>query len=234
MRSFLLEDDPEHAAHFMESLASTEFQVRHFSTAGSFFEALAQATPQLIVLDWMLPDLSGYQVLRRVRERFGLTMPIVMLTSVDSEARVIAALEAGADDFLTKPVARSVLRARLQAMARRISQAPATFSGSLSFGPYRLDYARQSVQLSDEPETRFTLTPREFDLIWLLMNNPDRFVPRAELIAGVWGRSSEVAPHTLAQHVHALRKKLGLAQRNIRLAAVYGTGYRLESPGSSV
>ncbi|GAA0741374.1 response regulator transcription factor [Ideonella azotifigens] len=233
MRSFLLEDDPEHAAHFKASLAATEFQVRHFWTAGSFFEALAESTPQLIVLDWMLPDLSGYQVLRRVRERFGLAVPIVMLTSVDNEERVVAAFEAGADDFLTKPVARPVLRARLQALARRVNQAPAAFSGSVSFGPYRLDYARQSVRDVDEPDARFALTPREFDLIWLLMNNPDRFIPRAELIAGVWGKSSEVAPHTLAQNVHALRKKLGLARRDIRLAAVYGSGYRLESPGSS-
>jgi DNA-binding response OmpR family regulator len=232
MRSFLLEDDPEHAAHFMESLVASEFQVRHFSMAKKFFEALAESTPQLIVLDWMLPDLSGYQVLRRVRERFGLTVPIVMLTSLDSEDRVIAAFEAGADDYLIKPVAGPVLRARLQALARRISQVPTAFSGSMRFGPYRLDHARQSVRVDDEPDARIALTPREFDLIWLMMSNPDRFIPRAELIAGVWGKRGEVAPHTLAQNVHALRKKLGLARRNIRLTAVYGSGYRLESPGS--
>jgi DNA-binding response OmpR family regulator len=79
-------------------------------------------------------------------------------------------------------------------------------------------------------EERFALTPREFDLIWLLMNSPDRFIPRAELLAAVWGKASEVATHTLAQHVHAVRKKLGLARRGIRLAAVYGSGYRIESP----
>ena len=113
MRGFLLEDDPEHAAYFAATLAATGCQVRHFATAGKFFEALADSKPPLIVLDWMPPDLSGYQVLRRVRERYGLTVPIVMLTSIDNGERVVDAFEAGADDFLTKPLARPVLRARL-------------------------------------------------------------------------------------------------------------------------
>jgi DNA-binding response OmpR family regulator len=232
MRSYLLEDDPAHAAHVIDSLASTDMEVLHFSRAGAFFDALAEATPHLIVLDWMLPDLDGYQVLRRVRERLGLRVPVVMLTSVDSEELVVGALEAGADDFLTKPVSRSVLRARLQAIVRRVAQLPTAYQGSLSFGSFRLDYAGQSVTVVDAPEERFALTPREFDLAWVLMNNPDRFMARSELLAAVWGKASDVAAHTLAQHVHAIRKKLGLARRNIRLVAVYGSGYRLESPAS--
>ena len=113
MRSLPLEDDTEHAAYFAATLAATDCQVRHFATAGKFFEAMADSKPPLIVLDWMLPDPSGSQVLRRVRERYGLTVPIVILTSIDNGERVVAALKAGADDFLTKPVARPVLRARL-------------------------------------------------------------------------------------------------------------------------
>ena len=230
MRSYLLEDDPAHAAHVIDSLSSADMEVRHFSRAAAFFDALAESTPNLIVLDWMLPDLDGYQVLRQVRGRFGLRVPVVMLTSVDSEELVVGALEAGADDFLTKPVPRSILRARLQAIVRCAAQALAPYQGSLRFGSFRLDYAGQTVTDVDAPEERFTLTPREFDLVWLLMNNPDRFMARAELLAAVWGKASDVAAHTLAQHVHSIRKKLGLARRNIRLVAVYGSGYRLESP----
>jgi DNA-binding response OmpR family regulator len=232
MRSYLLEDDPAHAAHVIDSLSSTDMEVRHFARAGAFFDALAEAAPNLIVLDWMLPDLDGYQVLRRVRERFGLRVPVVMLTSIDSEELVVGALEAGADDFLTKPVPRSILRARLQAIMRCAAQSPSAYQGSLRFGSFRLDYAGQSVIDVDAPAERFTLTPREFDLVWLLMNNPDRFMARAELLAAVWGKASDVAAHTLAQHVHSIRKKLRLARRNIRLVAVYGSGYRLESPAS--
>jgi DNA-binding response OmpR family regulator len=230
VRGFLLEDDPQHAAHLIDCLAATDIEISHFSTASAFFKGLAEATPQMIVLDWWLPDLNGFEVLRKVREHFGLRVPIVMLTSVDSEDLIVSALEAGADDFLTKPVARTILRARLQALARRISQVPVIYRGRLTFGSFRLDYAGQSVVDVDAPEERFVLTPREFDLIWLLMNNPDRFIPRAELLAAVWGKASEVATHTLAQHVHAVRKKLGLARRGIRLVAVYGCGYRLELP----
>lgn len=230
MRGYLLEDDPIHAAHLIDCLSGTEIEAEHFSKVGDFFEALNRSTPQLIVLDWMLPGLTGLQVLKRVRERFGLRIPIVMLTSVDSEELIVEALEAGADDFLTKPVARPVLRARLIALARRIAQVPALHQESLSFGGFRLHYAGQSVIDVDAPDERFALTPREFDLVWLLMKNPDRFIPRAELLAAVWGKNHDVAAHTLAQHVHAVRKKLGLASRRIRLAAVYGSGYRIESP----
>jgi len=230
MHGFLLEDDPQHAAHVIDCLAATDIEMSHFTTAGAFFKGLAAATPQMIVLDWGIPDLSGFEVLLRVREHHGLRIPIVMLTSVDDEDLIVSALDAGADDFLTKPVARAILRARLQGIARRVAQVPVIYRGRLTFGPFCLDYAGQSVVDVDAPEERFALTPREFDLVWLLMNSPDRYVPRAELLAAVWGKTSEVAAHTLAQHVHAVRKKLGLARRGIRLAAVYGSGYRLESP----
>ena len=227
MRSFLLEDDPVHAAHFADSLDGSGIRVDHFSSPAAFFEALALATPDIIVLDWMLPGESGYQVLRQLRGRLGQAIPVLMLTCVDSEAMVIDALEAGADDFLTKPVARGLLRARLQALARRAGAGRATVMRSVELGPYRADHARQTLHVGAE---RLALTPLEFDIAWLLLNNADRFVRKDELIAGVWGKAASVAPHTLAQHIHALRKKLRLAEHGLRLVAIYGSGYRLESP----
>ena len=227
MRCFLLEDDPVQAAHLVASLAPTSIDVHHFGRAGAFLEALATARPELIVLDWMLPDLSGYQVLLRVRERFGYAAQVVMLTSVDDEAMIVSALEAGADDFLTKPVAAAELRARLLALARRVAPPAATVAKTVVLGACRLDYATQRATVDGDA---VTLSPREFDVAWLLLNNPDRFVSKTELIAGVWGRTNDIAAHTIAQHMHAIRKKLRFAAHGIRLVAVYGSGYRLEAP----
>ena len=115
MRRFLLEDDPVHAAHFAASREGSDIGVDHVSSPAALFEALA--LPDIIVHDWMLPGESGYQVLRQLRDRLGQAIPVLMLTCVDSEAMVIDALEAGADDFLTQPVAHALLRARQEADA---------------------------------------------------------------------------------------------------------------------
>jgi len=224
VQTFLLEDDPEHAAHVVASLAGSRLQVRHFERSLAFCDALAAAPPRLVLLDWMLPDVAGIEVLRHVRERCGRSLPVIMLTSVDDERMVVRALDAGADDFLVKPVPRAVLRARLEAFMRRIEPPPAV-PASVECGPYRLDFQAQAATLAGQA---VTLTPREFDLAWVLMLEPGRFVSRAELAARVWGGSSEVSNHTLAQHVHALRKKLDFAAHGVRLAAVYGAGYRLD------
>lgn len=225
MQTFLLEDDPEHAAHVMASLASSHIRVRHFARSGLFCDALAIAPPRLVLLDWMLPDMSGIDVLRHVRERCGRALPVIMMTCVDDERMVVRALDAGADDFLVKPVPRAVLRARLEAFARRIEPLPAAAPQVVACGPYCLDFKAQAATLAGRA---VALTPREFDLAWVLMCNPGRFISRAELAARVWAGAGEVANHTLAQHVHTLRKKLDFAAHGLRLAAVYGAGYRLD------
>jgi DNA-binding response OmpR family regulator len=225
VQTFLVEDDPDHAAHVITSLRASSLRVRHFSRAAPFFESLAAAPPRLVVLDWMLPDVSGIDVLRRVRERCGRGLPVIMMTCVDDARMVVRALDAGADDFLVKPLPREVLRARLEAFARRIEPPQAQVVQVVDCGPYRLDFKAQTATLAGRA---VALTPREFDLAWVLMNDPGRFISKTELAASVWGGPGEVASHTIAQHVHALRKKLDLTAHGMRLATVYGSGYRLD------
>jgi DNA-binding response OmpR family regulator len=216
MLIFLLEDDPVHAAHFLRSLSGSDFEVRHFLRPAELLQALETARPALIVLDWMVPQLSGMQVLRRVRELLGRSTAVLVLTCVDGEDAIVQALDGGADDYLVKPVAGPVLRARLAAFMRRTRAAPTPLQ-ALQCGAYQLDYARQAIAVAGTP---VRLTAKEFDLAWMLMNNRDRFISKVELVA---------APHTIAQHMYTLRKKLRLAEHGMRLLSVYGTGYRLEA-----
>ncbi|XVJ70344.1 MAG: response regulator transcription factor [Rhizobacter sp.] len=226
MHIFLLEDDPLHMAHFVSSLQSTPTEITHFAQPHEFFRAISEARAQVIVLDWMLPGVNGLQVLRRVRELLGSSVPVVMHSCVDDESQIVDALAAGADDYWIKPVPATILRARMESFMRRFAprlEAPKV----LNMGPYKLDYLRQLAQIEDQV---VNLTPKEFDIAWILMNNPDRFISKAELIASVWGRTAEIAAHTIAQHMHAVRKKLQLTQNGVRLVAVYGSGYRFEVP----
>jgi DNA-binding response OmpR family regulator len=224
MRSFLLEDDAADVSNFMSSMSGSHVQFRHFSLAADMFHALTVDRPQMMVLDWTLPDVCGLQVLKRAREIVGNEIPVVMLTNVSNDHNVVEALDAGADDYLVKPLTGPVLRARIEAMVRRTLPA-ASAPKTVTLGDLTLDYGRQ---LATAKGQAVVLTPKEFDVAWVVLNNPNRFISKAELIASVWGRSVEVAAHTVAQHIHAVRKKLRLSDFDLRLVAVYGTGYRLE------
>jgi DNA-binding response OmpR family regulator len=224
MRSFLLEDNPIDVSNFMASMTGSHVQFRHFSKASELFHAMTVDRPQMMVLDWTLPDVCGLQVLKRTRELLGSEVPVIMLTSMCHDHSVVEALEAGADDYLVKPLTGPVLRARIEAMVRRTLPA-ASPPKVVTLGNLTLDYGRQ---LATAKGQAVVLTPKEFDVAWVVLNNPNRFISKAELIASVWGRSVEVAAHTVAQHIHAVRKKLRLSDFDFRLVAVYGTGYRLE------
>ncbi|XVJ70532.1 MAG: response regulator transcription factor [Rhizobacter sp.] len=224
MRSFLLEDNPNDVSNFMSSMTGSHVQFRHFSKASELFHAMTVDRPQMMVLDWSLPDVCGLQVLKRTRELLGNEVPVVMLSNMSNDHSVVEALDAGADDYLFKPLTGPVLRARIEAMVRRTLPA-ASAPKIVTLGGLTLDYGRQTATADGEP---VVLTPKEFDVAWVVSNNPNRFISKAELIASVWGRSVDVAAHTVAQHIHAVRKKLRLSELDLRLVAVYGTGYRLE------
>jgi DNA-binding response OmpR family regulator len=131
-----------------------------------------------------------------------------------------------ADDFVYKPVSRPILRARVEAVLRRFRKAPLE-GGVLALPPYALDQRGHHLCILGEP---VVLKAREFDLAWMLFSNPNRFMAKAELLAGVWGTVTEAHSHSLAQHVSVLRRKLDLATHGFRLSSVYGAGYRFDPP----
>ncbi len=233
MNFYLLEDNPYEAAFFRSCFEERGHRVTHFERPVELFDALHTERPNAVVLDWLMPGVDGFVTLRRVREMCGSGLPVVMLSGLDRADSIVQAYQAGADDYLLKPMTRAVLIARVEALMRRlvpgaVSERPQRLV--LSDGPYEIDFNAQTLQLHGRP---VSLTPKEFDVAWMLFNNAERLISKAELIACVWGKRAEIASHTVTQHIHTLRTKLQLRENGYRLSAVYGSGYKLSVPVTS-
>jgi len=169
-----------------------------------------------VVLDVMLPGMSGYEVVRRLRAEDNW-VPVLMLSAKDGEHDQADGLDNGADDYLTKPFSYVVLLARIRALLRRGVQArPAV----LTSGDLSLDPATREVQLAGEP---VSLTPREFRLLEYLIHTAGRVVSKVELLDHVWDSASDTAPNAVEVYVGYLRRKIGAD----RLVTIRGAGYKL-------
>jgi two-component system phosphate regulon response regulator PhoB len=185
---------------------------------------LKEATPDLIILDWMLPGVSGIESCRRLRSRPETrTLPIIMVTARGEESERVRGLGTGADDYLVKPFSVPELIARVAALLRRAS--PARVAEQLHYGDIALDRERQRVTRGGAP---VELGPTEFRLLEFLLQRPGRVFSRAQLLDGVWGHDAEIDDRTVDVHVGRLRKALnrGVAADPIR--TVRGSGYALD------
>ncbi len=212
----LVDDEERMGAALRRGLAAEGFVVE---TAGSGPEGLQLARHgdfDAVVLDLMLPGLSGYQVIRRLRAE-GNWVPVLMLSAKDGEHDLADALDDGADDYLTKPFSFVVLLARLRALLRRgVTARPAV----LAAGDLTLDPASHDVRVAGEP---VELTPREFVLLEYLIRNVGRVVGKSELLDHVWDNSADVQANAVEVYVSYLRRKIG----GNRLLTVRGAGYKL-------
>lgn len=185
----------------------------------------------LVILDWMLPKLDGLVVARRIRERH--VVPILMLTARGEETDIVLGLEVGADDYLTKPFRIRELLARVRAILRRVelhktAPTPAPISGPalLEVGQISLSLEMRTAKVGDE---ELDLTPKEFDLLTMFVQNPGRAFSRDYLLERIWGDDVFVTDRTVDTHVQRLRKKLGDQADLIR--TVWGIGYKLQREG---
>ncbi len=228
MRIALLEDESEQADRAASLLKSAGHQVHVFGLGRALLRQLRSESFELIMLDWEIPDVSGFVVLRTIRGQMSLRTPILFLTHRDAEADVVAALEAGADDFLIKPPRERELLARVEAAGRR------AHGGSrpevLEIACFRVDLGRHRIENNG---VAVELTRREFEVAALLFRNVGKVLSRGHLMEAVWGRDSSTTTRTVDMHVSRVRKVLGLsASIGLRLTAIYGYGYRLESTGN--
>lgn len=216
MRLLVVEDEARLAAALHRGLQAEGFAVDVASTGPAGLEAARHGEYDAMVLDVMLPGLSGYEVVRRLRaERRWL--PVLMLSAKDGEYDQADGLDCGADDYLTKPFSYVVLLARLRALLRRgAPERPAV----LAVGDLRLDPARRRVTRAG---VEVSLTGREYALLDYLMRRPGTVVSKIELLDHVWDASVETAPNAVEVYVGYLRRKLG----RDRLETVRGAGYRL-------
>jgi DNA-binding response OmpR family regulator len=224
-RIHILEDDEAFAAALADALSGHGHEVMCFSAPHKFFYQLNKRPPRCAIIDWMLPEMTGLEVIKRVRQVVGSQIGLLLLTALDDEDKAIAALSAGADDYLVKPVADALLAARIEALLRRLGQATTGMSKRIELGPYVLELATRVASVAGQDAG---LAPREFDLAWILFSQPSRLFTRDELMALIWGKHGDMGAHTIAQYVYALRKKLALVENGFKLQSVYATGYRLE------
>jgi len=193
---------------------------------GSGEEALAAATrerPDLVLLDLMLPGMSGLEVCRRLkREKETSSIPIVILTARDTEADIVTGLEIGADDYLTKPFSPRVLSARLRAVLRRWEVGePQAERTSIAVGGITLDKERREVTVAGK---RVDLTYTEFEISWLLAGSPGKVFTRARIVDAIRGTDAAITERAVDVRLVGLRRKLGAAAA--RIETVRGVGYR--------
>jgi len=223
----VVEDEPAILESVAYALKRDGFSVSEAVTAAEARERGAEV--ELVILDLMLPDGSGFDLIGRLR-RGGRAVPIIVLSSRDGEADRVAALESGADDYVTKPFSPREIVARVRAVLRRSAARPAPAASAAP--PFSIDKATRRAQVSGRA---LELTRVEFDLLASLLENPGRVYTRAQLIDEVWGDGFAITDRTIDSHVKALRKKVVEAGAGAGLIeTVRGVGYRItDAPGAS-
>lgn len=221
----IVDDDVELCELVTEYLVQEGYAVECVYDGSRALERLAETTPDLVVLDVMLPGVNGFEVLRRIRDR--CDVPVIMLTARGEEVDRVVGLELGADDYMPKPFSPRELTARMKAVLRRVEVAGTEHESgrakALVVGDIRLDLGARTVTVSGE-EVR--LTGIEFSLLEQLVRNAGTIVDRGELSREVLGRRASTFDRSLDVHLSNLRKKLGpLADGGERIKTVRGVGY---------
>jgi two-component system, OmpR family, response regulator RegX3 len=222
----LVEDEESITTPLAEALEREGFATRVARTAAEAIEAGKRERPDLVLLDLMLPDGSGFDVCRELRAVS--SVPIIVLSARGDETDRVVGLELGADDYVVKPFSARELVARIRAVLRRASAPQAAAEAPLELGDVRLDPARRSVALAGEP---LELSRKEFDLLALLMREAGSVVPRERLLDEVWDVNWFGSTKTLDVHVSGLRKKLRDDPAEPRYVhTVRGVGFRFAGP----
>ncbi|THF64712.1 response regulator transcription factor [Pseudothauera nasutitermitis] len=224
MRVAILEDDPTHRETLAGWLGEAGHDVHAFANGRDFIRNAGRESFDLYLLDWCLPDTSGYEVLRWAREDRGDDVPVIFTTARDAEEDVVAGLSAGADDYIIKPMRRFETLTRIEAVMRRAR--PAAVETVLDVPPFRFDVRHKIATVDGEA---VELTEKEFDLALFLFRNLGRLISRGHMLEAVWGRNPNLATRTVDTHVSRVRTKLGVRpERGFRLSPTYNYGYRLE------
>lgn len=222
-----LEDDVAQGRLIENTLKSHGYQCTLFTKGRDLLAALPKSNPfDLILLDWEVPDISGLDVLHWIRANKGYSTPVMFITSRTDEEDLVTGLQAGADDYMVKPIRTTELLARTQALLRRSNIAQVNEQLPFSCAVYNIDPTTGTIRLNDEV---IELAPKEYELALLFFRNPGRLFSRDVLSSSVWNRDIPATSRTLDTHLSNIRRKLQLHPENgVRLNASYALGYRLE------
>lgn len=224
----IVEDDPAIAEMLQFHLQDLGYEINHFSDGLKAKEFLSSSSCDLVLLDIMLPGLNGLDLCRELRQQ-NPSLPIMLLTSLDSEADRVVGLELGADDYLSKPFSMRECQARIKALLRR-SQLPAAEADS-EIKPSNISF--EELQITEDSRNVFVdgkkveLTAREFDLLLYLAKNTEKVFSRNQLLDSVWGYSHDGYEHTVNTHINRIRKKLKRTDNKPDfIQTVWAVGYK--------
>jgi two-component system KDP operon response regulator KdpE len=230
-RVLVVEDDRATARGIVRSLRQHGYDVDEAATAADAMRRWEARRPEVILLDLGLPDGDGGSIIRRVRRE--ATTPIIVVSARGRESDRVDALEAGADDYLTKPVGMRELHARVAAVLRRAMGPVGDVAGRVRIGPLEMDASRHRVTIHGRP---VSLTPREFEILRVLLEHAGRVVTTGRLLRAVWGKAYDRETHYVHVYVSQLRRKLAAADPSGALASLLttepGVGYRVNLPES--
>ena len=222
----VVEDDDDTRQALVRELAARGYVVEEAGDGRTALQRWEARRPDVVLLDLGLPDMDGLAIVRRIRRE--ATTPIVILSGRYEEREKVEALDRGADDYVTKPFGSDELLARLRAALRRSAGPDREGEGTLSIGPLSLDALRHEVHVGT---TRIDLTPREFEILRVLLLNAGRVVTKARLLRSVWGEAYQGEDSYVYVHVSQIRRKLAAADPDHSLRNLIGTepgvGYRI-------
>ena len=225
-KSIYIADDDNNIRNAIKTFLQNEnYKVTDFETGDLLLTAFTKSPCDLVILDIMMPGLNGLEICTEIRKIS--TVPIIMLTALDSDLDYANALNLGSDDYFTKPFSAMSLVMRVKSIFRRIEfeQNKSTSIESLiiSFGNISMDIGNKEAHINSE---LLALTPNEFDLLHYLINNNNRAVSRDELLKNIWGYSTEVETRATDDTVRRLRKKI--VASNVLIEAIWGFGFKLK------
>ena len=222
----ILEDDTEQARLVESWLQAAGYDCKVFSTGQSLLDSINASVFDLLLIDWELPDINGPEVMQKIRHEFSINTPIIFITSRDSEEDIVKALNAGADDYLVKPIRQFEFLARIKANTKRNPNDETSNVQQIDCSPYVFNPDNQLVNVHDKV---IDLSGKEFELAFYIFQNEGQLLERKSILSDVWKQDADLNTRTVDTHMSIIRKKLSIGPENgWRLKSIYGHGYRLE------
>ena len=226
---YIVEDDKNIREIEMFALKNSGYAVEEFENAKSFFSRSAEKVPDLVLLDIMLPDMDGLEIVKKLRSRPDtVRVPIILVTAKTTELDKVKGLDIGADDYLTKPFRPTILLMKVRALLRRVEMdrgKTAAAVDELRYGNLRYSATENAVFCGS---TIVALTQTELRLLSYMMKQPEKAYSREELLSAVWGFDSEVETRVTDETLRRIRKKLLQAGSTVSVSTIWGFGYKLK------
>ena len=226
-RILTVDDDPKILKILQHTLGKEGFEVITASSGEEALQKARQSPPDLVVLDLMMPGMDGFETYQKLKAQ--REVPIIILSARTDEVDRVVGFRMGVDDYQTKPFSPTELALRVKAVLRRLGEPKVSLENVLKYGNLTMDYTQRIVAVNN---SKVELTPKQFELLWLMASNPNRVFTKAHLLDKIWDSSFYGDDNTVTVHIRRLREKVETDPSNpVYIKTVWGTGYKFEYVG---